>query len=182
MAYPDSSWEIVKAFFEQGLSLTEIIARPEVQKTGICEKGSISRKAKQDGWIKGKNATLVAKEIELKQYAADVEAKKATFSATEREIHNTLLMERLKTEQFFRNATLTVAKTAVEKLVKERSSISFAEMDAASRVISRSQDSVLGKTPDTAVTVIGSANAQAAVLPAPDEYGRILKNLLEHHV
>ena len=110
--------------------------------------------------------------------------EKEAFNATEREVHNTLLIERLKTEQFFHNANLTVAKTAVEKLIKERSSISFAEMDAASRVISRSQDSALGKKPDTAVDQVNvSANAQAAAtLPAPDEYGRILQNLLEHHI
>ena len=180
MAYPDSSWEIVKAFYEQGLSLSEIVARPEVQ-LPASPTASPSPKAQQDGWIKGKNARC----CEMKRRPAELwtkRGKKRDFYATENEIHNTLLMERLKTEQFFHNANLTVAKTAVEKLVKERSSISFAEMDAASRVISRSQDSALGKKPDTAVTVIASANAQAAVLPAPDEYGRILKNLLEHHV
>ena len=43
-----------------------------------------------------------------------------------------MVTERLKLENFYQNANLTVAKTAVEKLVKERASLSFAEMDAAS--------------------------------------------------
>jgi len=182
MAYPESAWAVIKAFYEQGLSLSEIVARPEVELTGITDRVTISRKAQRDGWIKGKNAVLLRNEAEARRALDEARHAKEAMNATEKEVHNTLLIERLKTEQFFHNANLTVAKTAVEKLIKERSSISFAEMDAASRVISRSQDSALGKTPDTAVTVIASANAQAAVLPAPDEYGRILQNLLEHHV
>ena len=57
-------------------------------------------------------------------------------------------------------------------------------MDAASRVISRSQDSALGKKPDTAVQTKVSVTAQApaAVLPPPDEYGRILRGILDRDI
>ena len=135
----------------RGLSLSEIVARPEVELTGITDRVTISRKAQRDGWIKGKNAVLLRNEAEARRALDEARHEKEAMNATEKEVHNTLLIERLKTEQFFHNANLTVAKTAVEKLIKERSSISFAEMDAASRVISRSQDSALGKKPDTAV-------------------------------
>lgn len=52
MAFSPKDWAIVQAFFEQGLSLAEIVAREEVQRTGITDRGSISRKSKQEGWIK----------------------------------------------------------------------------------------------------------------------------------
>lgn len=181
MAYPDSSWEVVRAFFEQGLTLQEIVDRPEVQKLGIKDRSVINKKAKKEGWERGKRTQLVENEVAARRVLDAAAAEKATMNSTEREVHNTVLMERLKTEQFFHNANLTVAKTAVEKLIKERKTISFAEMDAASRVISRSQDSALGKKePGTSVSVSVNANAQAAaVMPAPDEYGRVLKDLLD---
>jgi len=50
MAYSTKDWDIVKAFYERGLSLAEIVARPEVN---IKSRSQISRKAASEGWKKG---------------------------------------------------------------------------------------------------------------------------------
>lgn len=50
MAYSAKEWEVVRAFFESGLSLSEIVARKEV---AIKDRGGISRRARAEGWVKG---------------------------------------------------------------------------------------------------------------------------------
>jgi hypothetical protein len=48
MAYTKAQWDQVQHWFEIGIPLSEI-----AKKTEIKDKGSISRKAKQEGWVKG---------------------------------------------------------------------------------------------------------------------------------
>lgn len=163
MAFSPKDWAVVRAFFEQGLSLADIVARPEVKATGIKDRGSISRKATKDGWIKGKNATLQEKEVELKQSVADVETQKATLNATEREIHNTLVAERLAAEKFFKSAHMLTAKTAIMKLQRDGVQASYQDVKAAANTITAAQDGVLGKQPAVAVQVNNGPQAESTV-------------------
>lgn len=151
MAFRKSDWDVVRAFFEQGLSLSEIVAREEVRQTGITDRGSISRKSKQEGWIKGKNATLATEEIQVKQKVAEIAEKKTTFSATEIAVHNTIVDERTKLETFFRGANMLVAKTVATKVQRDGANAGYGELNAAAAAIAKTQESVLGKTPDTVI-------------------------------
>jgi hypothetical protein len=160
MAFSQKDWAVVRAFFEQGLSLSEIVARDEVKQTGITDRGSISRKSKQEGWIKGKNATLATEEIQIKQKVAEIAEKKATFSATEVEIHNTLVAERTKLEAFFRNSNVLIAKTVATKVQRDGANAGYAELNAAATAISKTQESVLGKAPDTIINNMVQTNVQ----------------------
>ena len=83
MAYPESDWLIAQAFYEQGLSLGEIVARDAVKLTGIQDRATISRKAARDGWVKGKNATVLKNEVAAHSTLDDALRAKLTFNATD---------------------------------------------------------------------------------------------------
>lgn len=170
MAFSPKDWAIVQAFFEQGLSLAEIVARPEVKATGIKDRGSISRKATQEGWIKGKNATLKKTEVELKQSVADVESQKATLNATEREIHNTLVAEEVAAKKFFKGAHMLAARTAVMKLQRDGVAASYQDVKAAANTITAAQDGVLGKAPMVAIQNNNGGNTF-------DQSGSVVSNI-----
>ena len=124
-------------------------------------------------------------EVAARRVLDDAAVVKNSFTTDEREHPRTrVLSERLKTEQFFHNANLTVAKTAVEKLVKERSSdflfgngrglaghLTVAGLRAREEARDRGDHNV-------------NANAQAtaASLPPPDEYGRVLRGILDRDI
>jgi hypothetical protein len=104
MAFCFEDWEVVRAFFERGLTLSEIVARPECK---ITDKSTISRKARELGWVKGKKTTLVEKEVQAKQMLNDVVLEKATIKSTvELNIHNVLVLEATKQIEFLSNATM----------------------------------------------------------------------------
>ncbi len=148
MAYSDKEWEVVKAFYERGLSLSEISAREEV---AIKDRKSISRKAQQEGWIKGEKATLVEKEIKTKQSVAEIATAKATLNATELEIHNTIVSERVQDEVFFRKASLIVVQKAIKKVQSEE--CTMMELRAAQELVGKGKENIYGKAPDTAIQI-----------------------------
>lgn len=147
MAYSNEQWDIVRAFFEEGLSLSEIVDRDEVI---IKDKSSISRRSNKEGWIKGKNATLTAIEIETKQSLEKIKNEKSTFNATALEIHNTIVDERSKHIQFFTEAAVKNVKAAVDKIDLGTSQ---AEHRMLADTILKGRETVLGKAPDTAIQI-----------------------------
>lgn len=147
MAYSDKEWEVVKAFYERGLSLSEIASRDEVT---IKDRKTISRKANQEGWVKGQKATLVDKEIKTKQAVAEIATEKATINATELEVHNTLVSERAAHIQFFNQAALQNVTSAVNKIGAQTSQ---AEHRMIAETIAKGKEVVLGKDPDTAIQI-----------------------------
>lgn len=154
MAYSSEEWEAVKAFYERGLSLSEIAARPEVK---IKDRASISRKARKEGWIHREKATLLQKEIETKQEVKKISEEKATLNATELEIHNTLVDERTKHIQFFNQAALKNVSVAVKKIGADTSQ---AEHRLLAETIVKGREVVLGKAPDTAIQVNNTNDPQ----------------------
>lgn len=160
MAYSEKDWAVVKAFYEQGLSLAEIVNRKEVKATGIKDRASISRKAKQEGWIKGKIQHLATEEIKINQALEELNAKKQQeLNATELAVHNTLVDERLRDEKFFRAGHILVASTAIKKLKNDRENASYLEVSQAGAAIARAHEKVLGKEPNTVINNTNTANA-----------------------
>jgi len=111
MAYEKKDWDIVQAFYESGLSLNEIAERKEVK---IKDRGSISRKAKQEGWIKSKMQHLVEKEIQAKQNLSEVEDEKATLNATQVNVVKTLVDEKFVWLDYLNKAALKNAQEAMK--------------------------------------------------------------------
>ena len=148
MAYSDQEWETVRAFYERGFSLAEIVARPEVN---ITDRSSISKRAKQLGWVKGEKSTLVDDEVESKQKLAQVVEKKSTLNSTELEVHNTVVTERIQDSIYFRNATILVTNRVIEKVRTE--DLSMAELNMAQNTIGKGKETVCGKSPDTAIQI-----------------------------
>lgn len=155
MAYSAKEWEVVKAFYERGLSLGEIAARPEVT---IKDRKTISRKANQEGWVKGEKATLVDKEINIKQGIEEIATEKATQNATELEVHNTLVAEKLIAKKIFHDANMKVVNTVKSKLDADGKAASYQDLNAAANAISKAQENVLGKSPDTAIQINNTVN------------------------
>lgn len=69
MAISQDKWDKAKALFEQGLSLSQIEDKTEINKT------SISKKAKSENWIKSKNQQLKHEIIEIEKEKSTLDTK-----------------------------------------------------------------------------------------------------------
>ena len=145
MAYSSKEWEVVRAFYERGLSLSEIVARDEVK---IKERGSISRKANQEGWIKGEKATLLQKEIDAKQYISAISEQKETFNATEAIIHEKLVDERVKQMEWLNKAALKNVSEAMKADCTNQN-----DFRARADTIVKAKETVFGKGVETAIQI-----------------------------
>jgi predicted DNA-binding protein YlxM (UPF0122 family) len=145
MAYSPQEWETVRAFYERGLSLSEITERDEVT---IKSRASISVKAKKEGWAKAEKATLLQKEIQAKQDIADVSAEKATLNATELEVHNTLVDERVKRMEWLNVQALKNVKGAMAHPCENQN-----DYRARADTISKAKEVVVGRQPETAIQI-----------------------------
>lgn len=115
MAFSLRQWETVKAFFERGLSLAEIVARPEVE---ITDRSSISKRAKIEGWKKGEKSTLVQEEIQAKQKVALCVEKNQQMNSTELEVHKIVVSELMEKTRFYDSNQRLVSKIAIRKLTQ----------------------------------------------------------------
>lgn len=152
MAYSIEQWKIVRAYFEEGFSLAEIVARHNVD---IKDRSSISRRAAKEGWIKGENATLTDTEVQIKQMTAIVVEKKSTMNATALDIHNSVVDERTKHIQFFNDAAVLNVKDSLAAPCESQN-----DFRARAETIAKGREVVLGKTPDTAIQINSSGNTQ----------------------
>jgi hypothetical protein len=172
MAHSDDQWLTIKAYFERGLTLAEIVRRDDVL---VKSRGSISKRAKSEGWVAGKKKQLVTQEVQLKQQLSVVQAQKETLPAIERNIHDELVTEQLKFTAFFRGANMMLANTVATKVREQGKSATFSDLNAAASALGRTQESVLGKTPDV---VINNTNAvQVVTAHTPQELRRLNQEL-----
>ena len=162
MAYSEKDWEVVKAFYEQGLSLAEIVETPEIKKIGITDRSGISKKAKKEGWTKGKNSTLVEKVIQSKQLDKEIEKEKSTLNSTELDIFNSIVDKKIRDLELCDNAQRLIIDMTVKKLqVQGIDNTSFQDMNAAGSAVSRSRDGLVGKDPSTIINNNNTAIAQS---------------------
>jgi predicted DNA-binding protein YlxM (UPF0122 family) len=147
MAFSKRDWEIVRAYYERGLSLSEIVARDDVV---ITDRSSISRKAKAEGWIKNEKSTLLNNEIQAKQMLAEINQQKSTLNSTDVAIHDKLVDERLRHIEFFNKSALKNQHLANQKL---NASLSISELEAHSRLTAKNKETVVGRLPDTAIQI-----------------------------
>ena len=171
MAHSERQWAIIKAYYERGLSLAEIVARDDV---AIKSRGSISKRAKADGWgVSGEKKHLVEDEVKAKRFLSGLIEQKETFAPVERNIHDVLVSERLQDVTLCRNINHTIADLLKKKLRSDGETIEYRDLLAGATAITRVQENLLGKQPDT---VINNVNAQTP-LPPPAVYAEIAEEL-----
>ena len=171
MAHSDDQWAIVRAYFERGLTLSEIVGRDDVH---IKSKGSISKRATALGWIAGEKKQAVSKEVLVKQELNELLKQKETMAPQERNVHDALVSEQLQAVKFFRGANMLVANTVAIKVKEQGRNASFMELAQAATALSKTQEAVLGKTPDT---VINNTNAVQVVQHTPEQLRKINQDL-----
>lgn len=146
MAYSTQEWQVVKAYYERGLSLAEIIARDDV---AIKSRSQICKKAVMDSWDKtGKKKQLIDREVAVRTDLAGIRNEKETFNTVERNIHNDLVDERTRHIQFFNNAAITNVKAAMEDECTGQ-----ADYRTRAETILKGKETVIGKIPETAIQV-----------------------------
>lgn len=158
MAYSDDQWAKVRALYEVGKPIPKIIELADIK-----DRASIYRKAKTEGWVKGKNATLVQKKVEAKQTLTSVDSEIATKSDIDRNVINEAVAEQLQLTKFFRGANMMVAKTVASKVQRDGMNASYQDLNSAAHALGRAQVSVLGKSPDT--VIVNTTNAVQNTLP-----------------
>jgi len=162
MAYSEKDWEVVRAYYQQGLSLAEIIETPEVKKIGITDRSGISKKAKKEGWLKGKNSTLVEKVIQSKQLDKEIEKEKSTFNSTELDIFNSIVDKKLRDLELCDKAQRLVIDMTIKKLKQIGiDNVSFQDINAAGSAIQKSRDGLVGKELTTVINNSNTAIAQS---------------------
>lgn len=94
MAYSDHQWGLVRACYERGLSLSEIIRRPEIE---IKSKSQISKRASAENWQKEtEKKHLVFSEVAAKAELAKIKKQKETMPTHERRIHDDIVDQRYR--------------------------------------------------------------------------------------
>ena len=177
MAYSDEQWRDVRILFESGVSLADIVAHKDVK---IKSKGSISKKSNAEGWKVNERKHLVQKEVVATQALEAVKREKETLTTPERSIHDALVSEQLQITKFFRGGNMLVANTIVAKVKREGQTATFKDLAAAAMGLGRTQESVLGKSPDTIINNTNAVQTNVAVTQTPDQV-RAIKEMLESH-
>jgi predicted DNA-binding protein YlxM (UPF0122 family) len=152
MAYTHDQWDTVRALYERGLSLAEIVARDEVS---VKSKSQISKRAHLELWEKGgKKKQLLDREIKSVQEVTEIKEQKETLKETELQIHNALVDERTKHLEFYKKGNLIIASKILTKV--RTVDLSVGELSQAAAGFGRTQEGVLGKSPDTAIQINNS--------------------------
>ena len=132
----DKDWARAKEYFESGLTLTQIVEKTKISKS------SLSKKSHADGW--SKETVKPA----LIQKAIDVLMAKETLNETEVSIHEELVNERVSHTKLFNSVAIQNMKEAMSIPCENQN-----DFRARADTILKSKETVLGKTPDTAIQI-----------------------------
>ena len=145
MAYTESQWEKAKAYYEAGMTLSQI-----KDKTNIA-RNTISQRAKREQWEHSKNSEY----IEAK---TKVECQKGTIleqsGSVALNIADDIAFNKAKALTLFQNAALKNQAKANELLELTED---MKDIESHSRLTKTNKETVLGKDPET---VINNANVQ----------------------
>lgn len=151
MARSKEQWELVKDYFELGLTLDDIVKRKGV----MVSKSQISKKSKLHGWVKGRNAHLLNAEIETKQKLKSIKKQKRNLSDVQREVFDEIVDERLEFVEFFNKSALRnqhLANEILEDAINNKSGddeeLTMVDLNTHSMLTGRNKQTVLGKDID----------------------------------
>mgnify|MGYP002753924069 CR=1 FL=1 len=162
----DAQWEAMRAAHEaHGKSFSEL---SEVY--GV-HKSNISRRAKAEGWNQEKTQRLISATVENEKEKIALRNETQQLNPMLREEVQREVFDRLAFElqnnadmQRMRDAALSLVDKAVamadgaDKMDDVKGAIAVVE--GASRVVKAQRESVLGKTPDTAIQINNNAPAR----------------------
>ena len=145
MAYTESQWEKAKAYYEAGMTLSQI-----KDKTNIA-RNTISQRAKREQWEHSKNSEYIEAKIK-------VECKKGTIleqsGSVALNIADDIAFNKAKALSLFQDSALRNQKKANDMLDLTDD---MKDVESHARITKTNKETVLGKDPET---VINNANVQ----------------------
>ncbi len=145
MAYSDSQWEKAKAYYEAGMSLSQI-----KDKTNIA-RNTISQRAKKEQWEHSKNSEYIEAKIKVETQKGTILERSGTVALN---IADDIAIDKAKHLLFFQNSAIKGQQKANEMLdfVDD-----MKDLLAYANLTKTNKETVLGKDPET---VINNANVQ----------------------
>lgn len=123
-------------------------------------------------WVKGVGQDLVT----LINTQVDVKKELLQLSDNQRNIINKEVDERLRYITFFNDAAIKNVTAAVSKIGDETTQV---EHRLLAETILKGKETVLGKTPDTAVQVVNQLGGQGPLFANPEEFKQAGQELLD---
>jgi len=145
MAYTESQWEKAKAYYEAGMSLSQI-----KDKTNIA-RNTISQRAKREQWEHSKNSDYIEAKIKVETQKGTILEQSGTVALN---IADDIALDKAKSITLFQNSALKNQKKANELL---ELTDDMKDIESHARITKTNKETVLGKEIDT---IINNTNAQ----------------------
>ena len=150
MAYNESQWEKAKAYYEAGMSLSQI-----KDKTNIA-RNTISQRAKREQWEHSKNSDYIEAKIKVETQKGTILEQSGTVALN---IADDIALDKAKSITLFQNSALKNQKKANELL---ELTDDMKDIESHARITKTNKETVLGKEIDT---IINNTNATQNNLP-----------------
>ena len=145
MAYTESQWEKAKAYYEAGMTLSQI-----KDKTNIA-RNTISQRAKREQWEHSKNSEYIEAKIKVESQKGTILEQSGSVALN---IADDIAFNKAKALTLFQNSALKNQAKANELLELTED---MKDIESHSRLTKTNKETVLGKDPET---VINNANVQ----------------------
>lgn len=145
MAYTESQWEKAKAYYEAGMSLSQI-----KDKINIA-RNTISQRAKREQWEHSKNSEYIEAKIKVETQKGTILEQSGTVALN---IADDIALDKAKSITLFQNSALKNQKKANELL---ELTDDMKDIESHARITKTNKETVLGKEIDT---IINNTNAQ----------------------
>lgn len=146
MAYTESQWEKAKAYYEAGMTLSQI-----KDKTNIA-RNTISQRAKREQWEHSKNSEYIEAKIKVESQKGTILEQSGSVALN---IADDIAFNKAKVLTLFQNSALKNQAKANELLELTED---MKDIESHSRLTKTNKETVLGKDPET---VINNANVQS---------------------
>ena len=146
MAYTESQWEKAKAYYEAGMTLSQI-----KDKTNIA-RNTISQRAKREQWEHSKNSEYIEAKIKVESQKGTILEQSGSVALN---IADDIAFNKAKALTLFQNSALKNQAKANELLELTED---MKDIESHSRLTKTNKETVLGKDPET---VINNANVQS---------------------
>ena len=145
MAYTESQWEKAKAYYEAGMTLSQI-----KDKTNIA-RNTISQRAKREQWEHSKNSEYIEAKIKVERQKGTILEQSGSVALN---IADDIAFNKAKALTLFQDSALRNQKKANDMLDLTDD---MKDVESHSRITKTNKETVLGKDPET---VINNANVQ----------------------
>ena len=145
MAYTESQWEKAKAYYEAGMTLSQI-----KDKTNIA-RNTISQRAKREQWEHSKNSEYIEAKIKVECQKGTILEQSGSVALN---IADDIAFNKAKALSLFQDSALRNQKKANDIL---EMTDDMKDIESHARITKTNKETVLGKDPET---VINNANVQ----------------------